>query len=362
MREGKEMGLHTVKPQAQRMRALLSGERVDRVPLFSAHMTGFCARNLGYPLAAAYSDVEKSFWSQVWTQEQYGFEAIPVYSYASYGAWEFGGELKLPSSEWDQAPSVLRYPVQSEADIDRIEQQGLADVKERGSIPLGMEFSRLQQKHGMPIVFPCGTPFPRAANVCGIENFLRWLVKKPELAHRLLRLMTHHLLEAAKYWVDTFGPENLIPYAGNPTESNQLISPRQFERFALPYTKELYDKVLAMGVKHFLFHICGEQNLNLPLLAQIPRGNPDIASFGHEVELRTAIKYFGETCVIVGNIEPSLIQTASPSRIYEVSVQCIEEAKNAPRGFMLSAGCELPPNAPPYNVYVMKKAIDDFGG
>jgi uroporphyrinogen-III decarboxylase len=29
--------------------------------------------------------------------------------------------------------------------------------------------------------------------------------------------------------------------------------------------------------------------------------------------------------------------------------------------FTLMAGCEVPPMAPPYNVYVMKKAADDFG-
>jgi uroporphyrinogen-III decarboxylase len=28
---------------------------------------------------------------------------------------------------------------------------------------------------------------------------------------------------------------------------------------------------------------------------------------------------------------------------------------------MLMPGCEIPPNAPPHNVYVMRKAIDDFG-
>ncbi|MBW1771861.1 MAG: uroporphyrinogen decarboxylase family protein [Deltaproteobacteria bacterium] len=344
-----------------RIQALLKGKPVDRVPFFPLHVMGFAAVNVGYPLGSMYSDAEMSFRAQVWTQEQYGYEYMPIYNYASYGAWEFGGEIKLPSREWDQAPSVVRYPVSSEEDVDRLERSGLPDIKTRGSVPLNMAFSRLQEEHGLPIVFLCGTPFTRAANVCGSENLLRWIIKKPELSHRVLRLMTDHLVEVAQYWVDTFGGERLIPYSGNPMETNQMLSPKRFEAFALPYTRELHERVLAMGVKHFQFHACGDQNLNLPYLAQIPLGDPGIISFGHEVDLTRAIEYFGESSIIVGNVEPAVIQTGTPREVYELARKCVEKGKEAPRGFMLSQSCELPPKAPPYNVYMMKKAIDAFG-
>jgi len=39
----------------------------------------------------------------------------------------------------------------------------------------------------------------------------------------------------------------------------------------------------------------------------------------------------------------------------------IEAGKKAPRGFMPMAGCETPADTPPYNVYLMGKAIDNFG-
>lgn len=32
-----------------------------------------------------------------------------------------------------------------------------------------------------------------------------------------------------------------------------------------------------------------------------------------------------------------------------------------PGGFAFGPSCELPPKAPPYNVWVMRKAINDFG-
>jgi uroporphyrinogen decarboxylase len=351
------------KPSERKNRivALLSGEHVDRVPLFPLHVHGFSATNVGYPLAHIYNDPEKSFSAQMWTQEQYGYELMPVYNYASYGAWEFGGEVKFPTSEWDQAPSILRFPVETEEDIERLENDGLPEVRQRGSIPLNMEFSKQQEDWGTPITFLCGTPFTRAGNVCGVERLSRWILKKPEVAHRLIRLVTQHLLEVAQYWVETFDAERLLPYCGNPTESNQLLSPKAFEKFALPYTKELYEGVKAMGVKHFQFHFCGDQNLNMPHLAKLFSGDIDIASFGHEVDLLTAIEHFGEQCIIVGNVEPAIIQAGPAQKVYELSRECIEKGKHAPRGFMLSQGCELPPKAPPYNVYMMRKAIENFG-
>jgi uroporphyrinogen-III decarboxylase len=47
--------------------------------------------------------------------------------------------------------------------------------------------------------------------------------------------------------------------------------------------------------------------------------------------------------------------------VYEEAHACIEKGKSALQGFMLSQSCELPPKAPPYNVYMMKKAINDIG-
>ena len=119
--------------------------------------------------------------------------------------------------------------------------------------------------------------------------------------------------------------------------------------------------MLSMGVKHIFYHICGEQNLNLPYWAQMPMGNPGICSIGSQIEITTAIEHLGDIAIIAGNIEPNIIQTAKPQQVYELCKKAIEVGKKASWGFMLMPGCETPPTAPPYNVYMMRKAIDDFG-
>jgi uroporphyrinogen decarboxylase len=342
---------------SQRWRALLEGKPVDRVPFLSFTL-GFCARNVGYPIATIYNDAEKSIQAQMFTREQYGYDSEPFYGYASYGGWEFGGEIKLPSKEYEQAPSHGRFAVTREQDVEKLE---LPDVKKAGMLPLAMQFSKLQEKHSFSPSVVVGGPFTIAGNICAVDTLCRWLLKKPELVHWLLRLATDHVLDITQYWIDTFGKGKVRIQIWEPLAANQIISPRQFEKFVLPYQIELHDKILKMGIASILCHICGEQNSNLPLWAQVPMGDSGVISIGKEIDISTAIKYFGKTCVIAGNIEPALLQTGTPREIYECCRQALEKGKHAPRGYALMQGCEVPVNTPPFNFYTMKKAIDDFG-
>jgi len=340
-----------------RVNALLAGQKVDRVPLYH-FVLGFCAKNVGYPIASMYNDPEKSYMAQLWTFEQYGIDGGPDFGYASYGGWEFGGDIKFPSGEWEQAPSHGSFVVQSEEDMNKL---GLPDVKKDGMLPLAMEFSKLQDKYGAPISIVLGGNFTIAGNICPVEKVCRWMVRKPELVRQLLRAATDHILEVIRYWAETFGAERVIPNIWEPLAANQIISPKQFEEFVLPYLKESSEKILGMGVRHIYYHICGEQNLNLPFWAQVTMGDPGIVSVGHEVDLATVINYFGDRCIVVGNVDPVVIQNGTPQEVYQLSKRAIEKGKKAPRGYMLMSGCEIPPMSPPYNVYMMTKAVNDFG-
>ena len=224
-----------------------------------------------------------------------------------------------------------------------------------------MEFSQLQAKQGTPITLVFGGNFTIAGNICPVEKLCRWMLRKPELVHRILRLATDHIVDAVRYWANTFGGEQVIAQIWEPLASNEIISPRQFQGFVLPYLRESSEKILSIGVKHIFYHICGEQNLNLPYWVQVPMGNPGICSVGSQIEITTAIEHLGDRAIIAGNIEPHIIQTAKPQQVYELCKRAIEAGKKAPRGFMLMSGCETPPETPPYNVFIMRKAIDDFG-
>ena len=175
-----------------------------------------------------------------------------------------------------------------------------------------------------------------------------------------MTLATEFMIDLAQYYADSFGAPRVILDIGDPSTSNQVISPKQFENFVLPYATNLADRVLGTGIKHIFLHACGEQNANLPLWSTVPLGNPGIVSVGHEVDLDIASKYFPGH-VIMGNIEPALIQTGTPDRIYEAARVCIIKGRKHLGGFILSPGCELPPLAPEPNVWAIIQAVSDYG-
>lgn len=341
----------------ERHEALLAGHHVDHVGLY-LFARGFCAKNVGMSLADFYSNPEKSFEAQLWTAHMYGQDESLKYGIATFGAWEFGGEMRMPKGEYDQVPLVVKAPVDSDEDAEKLK---LPNIPESGMTPLIVKFCKLQEKAGLIRTALVGDPFTLACNVCGMERVSKWMFKKPNLLHEVLRLMTLYCIKLAEYFSEMFGVENIEFRTSTPTSSNQVISPKQFQEFSFPYLKEVHEKLIEMEARYIYTHICGDQNSNLPYYAKIPYGDPGIASFGHEVDLSTAIEFLGDKCIIVGNVEPSLIQSASPDKVYELSRQCIEKGKDAPRGFILGSGCELPPLAPSCNVWAMRKAVNDFG-
>lgn len=341
---------------SQRKEALSAGQPSDHVGFYTFSF-GFCAKNVGLSPQTFYTDPEKSLAAQLWTHQMYGSDDVPRFG-PPIGVLEFGGEIKWPSDESQPSPTTTRYPVESEEDVMKLQ---LPDVKTSGFMAKRWEFGQLQEKTGVLCTMRIGTPFTIASYICEIQQLLRWMHKKPELVHQILRLATDFGVRLAQNWVDRFGAENVNLREAAPAESNQLISSKHFQDFALPYIEELHEKVFAMGVKYIEAHLCGDQNLNLPYWRKVLFGDPGFVSFGHEVDIATAKNYLGDRSVLIGNLNTSILQTGTPQEVYSFSKECIEKGKDAPRGFILSPGCELPAMTPPGNVWAMRKAINDFG-
>jgi uroporphyrinogen decarboxylase len=349
---------------AERIKALLRREKPDRVPIwpFAAVTYAAYAR---ISIADTYNNPTMALDGQRRTAEHFGWVFVPWLGYAAMGAWEFGGDIKWPSGEWAQAPSVTRYPVEKPEDVWKLQ---VPDYATSGFVPLQAEFYKLSIQERLDnepfnmTAAVAGDGFSRAGNICGPEKLCRWTLKQPEAAHHLIRLATDYTKAGADYWKDTFGlnEDGVLGMGGTVTTDNRVISPRIAEEFVLPYMKEIYEYAMSIGYKVIYSHLCGEQNQNLPLWAKIPMGDPGILSIGHEVELETAAEYFPND-IILGNLEPVKLQVETPEEVYEASKVLIERGKKISGGFIFSPGCGPPPMAPVENMMAMTRAVNDFG-
>lgn len=340
----------------ERWLALVNRKPMDRVPFYALAM-GFSTFSQGNTIADLYNKPQKNFDAMTTTAAKYGLQEIPWVGYAAWGAWEFGGDVKWPSGEYAQAPSVARHPVITEEDGWNLK---VPDVKTAGFHPLEMELSKLVAASDEPFIHPTYGPFTSAANMVGVEKFCKWIMKKPDLAHHMLRVATDFFNAKSLWYANTFPPGRLLPWTFDTVAANQIISPKQFEAFCLPYQKEVHQKILDTGVKHIMCHICGEQNENLPYWQQIPFGDPGILSFGHEIDLGSLQDVFPKE-IVMGNVNPSIILTGTPEEVYEETRVVIEKGRTHPGGFMLSAGCEFPPGASEDKMWAMVQAVSDFG-
>ncbi len=86
-----------------------------------------------------------------------------------------------------------------------------------------MRFSQLQMDHHLPAFFFSRSPFTMAGTICSLEQFCKWLMKKPELCHRLMDFALDHIFAVLDYWVETFGADHIFAWMSSPSESNQVV-------------------------------------------------------------------------------------------------------------------------------------------
>jgi uroporphyrinogen decarboxylase len=340
----------------ERWDALVRGDALDRVPCLQ-FILGHTAVVCGKPIANIYDDARVSIACQRHAMELYGYDGLVLHGWANAGGAEFGGEIEYPYRPYTGAPMMKRHPVGGEQDAWAMRVPD--DVAQAGTIPIALEFSRLQYELGIPCTVQVGSPLTWAGSVCGEERLMVWLIRKPDLVHHVLRVITDFILAKAALWVSEFGAERIMAF-DLCIETNKLYSPRQFETFSFPYLKEVHERVSDMGVAIFLSHICGEQNANLPYWAQLRYGKRGMVSVGREVALSAASATFPGN-VIMGNVDPVTIQEGTAEQVLELCRACVVEGKDHPGGYALMSGCEVPPQAPPVNVFQMVKACREFG-
>ncbi len=326
----------------------------DRVPVASL-ATGSCAANRGFPVALMHEDPAQSFELQEETRERLGFDSHPFYPFATYGTWEHTAALGFASSELRAEPTDPHYPVHSEGDLDALTRP---DVTQAGMLPAAMQFSELQQERGGPVSVVLGGVFTVAANICGLERLLRWLIEKPEFTHRLLNASAEHLLDVAKHWAERFGAERVTPIVWEGMANESLLSPRHFEQFVIPHQQELHQQILELGASGLVARLCGVQSRYLPMWAEAPMGASGVVSLGAEVDLRVARETLGEVA-LMGNVDPESLRTGSPERVRALALDCVERGRGHAAGFILAPGCDLQCEIPEAN---LRALIDAAAG
>jgi uroporphyrinogen decarboxylase len=209
---------------------------------------------------------------------------------------------------------------------------------------------RLTQLPRRPLVLGgCIGPFSLAARLVGVSEAMELTVTDPDLMQVLLEKSARFLAAYAQAF-QAAGADALImaePAAG-------LLSPRSLAQFSSAYVRQL---VAEMGPGPFtvILHNCAAKVLHLPAILE---SGLKTFHFGAPMDLPVALGKVPADVVLCGNLDPSAVFCQATAEEAAARTTCLLNATTAQRNFVISSGCDLPPNSRLANLDAFYAAVN----
>ena len=314
----------------QRCLAAISGEPVDRVPVFPLLMF-FAQKRLGVSYREFATNGHVMAEAQINIRETLSVDAITACSDAFRITADLGADMVFPEN---QTPFAAAPLVVNRGDLNRLARPDPLNPNTRMNDRI-----RATQEMVRAVGDDClvlgwvDMPFAEACSVCGISEYMLMLYDDPPLAHQLLEYLTNIVIDfcLAQLGVGT-------PMIGAGDAAASLLSPNLYREFALPYEQRVCAAVHKAGGMVKL-HICGNTT---HILDDMVHSGADLFNVDHLVDFSTARRvYAGAQVCFKGNLDPvaDMLQ-AVPEGCQAQALNCIRMA--ADTRYMLSAGCEVP--------------------
>jgi uroporphyrinogen decarboxylase len=248
----------------------------------------------------------------------------------------------------DQYPYVKSYAL---TDVENLEGLSVPDPQQAGRMPELLKAARILRQEVGDEVLVVGCvlgPMTVAMQLLGAEKALYQAIDHPD---RFADLLDFAAEIAIRFGTAQIEAGAHLPIVFNPCASPAVIPPQFFREFELPCLQKVFTALKEAGASANWLHIAGPI---VPLLPFYPQCGVDIANFDYCVTALEAQGAVPNTC-LDGNIKSLAFVEATPEAIVEASSRLLEDFTSR-GGFILSSGCEIPPEAKPENVAAMVSA------
>ncbi len=318
------------------------GGKPERVPvtLFGGGM--WSIREYGTTFKELATDPDKMTDMLVAMSEKLACDIVYAGSgYNNFHASALGGRIKFREIG---APDLEEPLVHSEEDLAKL---NIADIDKDDTINVVKEALRkTKEKIGdtYVVTMTAWGPFTLGARFVGEEEMMKATFKKPAFVEKVIDFATDLLIHLYEPLVDD-GTIEVISLA-DPTASGDLISKRQFAKFAVPALKKFTDWARSKNA-YTLLHICGNTTDRLELF---PETGADCISLDHKTDIGKAKEVLHGKICFAGNVDPvAVMLQGSPDDVDSTCRQIIETA-GTDGGFVLMPGCDIPPTVPYANI------------
>jgi uroporphyrinogen-III decarboxylase len=333
--------------------ATIRGERMRPLP------TGFIIDSPWLPKWAGHSILD--YYTQETTFLEDNLKAIASFPRTLLlpGFWSEFGMCTEPSAfgsvpmwgtnEFPFAKKVLRSP----ADVDYLDKP---DPRKHGLLP----FVIARLKHLQPRIEAAGHairfavtrgPFNIASFLLGTTEFMLALKVAPAHTQRLLAIVTDFLVDWIAWQRECFpsidGLLVLDDIVG-------FVGPREFEQFALPCLKRVFDTDVTVR----FFHNDAPCKVCAPHLAEI---GVNLLNFGPQHTLDDMRHWTGGAITLLGNVPPrDVLAAGTPADVTRAVIEMLAATDDHSR-LVVSCGGGMPPDAPSCNIDALIAAAEGMG-
>lgn len=271
--------------------------------------------------------------------------ALTVIMDLTVEAEAFGAEIRFEENE---VPTVIGRLLNSSQDIENLEIPSL-DIGRVQQYILANKLAAENNENTKPILAGSIGPFSLAGRLFDMSEIMVWCYIDPDATRMLLQKCTDFIIKYAKALKET-GVGGIIiaePAAG-------LLSNDDCKVFSSVFVKQIVDELQDDSFMVVL-HNCGNTgHCTEAMLYTKAMGY----HFGNKMSMNKALKECPLDVLVMGNIDPvSVVKYGTSDEVEAAVIKLYEFAKDYPN-FVLSTGCDVPPNVPIENIEAFYKFVD----
>lgn len=258
----------------------------------------------------------------------------------------FGAQVLFSDNE---IPNIIGRLVTDKESVQALEVPGLDAGRVREYLKANrITAERIKDK---PVYGGCIGPFSLAGRLFDMTELMMAIYLEPDTVTLLLDKCTEFILKYVQAMKET-GISGVImaePAAG-------LISDDDCNTYSTAYVKKVVEAVQDDSFIVIL-HNCG--NTGHCTGAMVNSGAKGL-HFGNRADMAEALRVCPEDLLVMGNIDPvGIMQQASPEKVKEETLALLEATAQWDN-FILSTGCDVPPQTPFENISAFYEALEEF--
>ncbi|SDZ84031.1 uroporphyrinogen decarboxylase [Porphyromonadaceae bacterium NLAE-zl-C104] len=258
----------------------------------------------------------------------------------------FGAKVNMPE---DETPRVVGRLLKEMSDVEQLQVPAL----DQGRLPAYLLANQLCVSNikERTLFSGCIGPFSLAGRLYDMSEIMVSIYTEPETILLLLSKCSAFLVDYCKAMKST-GTAGVImaePAAG-------LLSDEDCRLYSSDFVKQIVQEVQDDNFTVIL-HNCG--NSGQCTQAMIESG-ANALHFGNAIDITEALSECPPHLIVMGNLDPvSLFKQSNPDQVKQSTLELLNRTKNYPN-FVISSGCDLPPQTPLENIRAFLEAVEEF--